>query len=455
MRAVMTRILLVEPNRERRRHLRDVLASGNFQIIEAADLIGATANERGAIDIAIANAELGGNRGILLKTVLEAHTPLVLYAEHGSVRCAVEAMQQGAADYLVMPMEPTELLAALKRCLHGTRQPIDDESLVRTGPIIGHCDAILALRERIGEVARSGAMVLIRGEAGVGKELVARTIHAQSPWAHRPLISMSCASSSPASIETELFGNQATPSGITPLVEAAHGGTLFLDEIGELSASAQRRLYDIVRRREYQPSSAASRARPIDLLLIATSYVALEPSVESGRFHAGLHASFAAATLHVPPLRDRGEDVVELAHWLLPYICRRLSKPEYVLSDAALDAIRTYSWPGNVRELHNALERAVILCEGTVIQPSLLAIGARSGHSQPASGVGHTDADEGETSLEGYFVKFVLEHQDELTETELAAKLGISRKSLWERRHRLNIPRRRTRRRGTRHDVEH
>jgi two-component system, NtrC family, response regulator HydG len=446
----MTRILLVEPNRERRNHLREVLANSASQITESVELSGVAALDCSVFDVAIANADLVGNRGILLKTLLDTSTPLILYAEHGSVRCAVEAMQQGAADYLVLPLEPAELLAALKRCLRSSRA-IGVAQPVQMLPIIGHCSTMMTLHERIGEVARDAVHVLICGEAGVGKELVARAIHSKSPRAHMPMISLRCASISPTSIEAELFGGSGSGSG--NLIEAAHGATLFLDDIGELSEAGQARLYEILQRGEFTPTGA-NGPRPVDLLLIATSYGDLHPLVAGGRFHAGLHALFSATTLSVPPLRERGEDVVELANWLLLGICRHLSRPACVLSEAALNAIRAYTWPGNVRELHNALERAVILCDSTRIEPSLLAIGTSPGRPH-ASSASRTSEDEGETSLEGYFVKFVLDHQDELTETELAAKLGISRKSLWERRQRLNIPRRRTRRRGTRHDVEH
>lgn len=440
----MTRILLVEPSPQRRHHLRDVLANGATEITEAIDLPSVAALDRAGIEVAIANADLGGSRGIALKTLLDPSIPVILYAEHGSVRCAVEAMQQGAADYLVLPMEPAQLQAALRRCMRAAHAA---EDTVRTLPIIGRCDAIAELRERIDRLAQDTLQVLIQGEPGVGKELVARAIHQRSPRARMPLISISCISSSPASVEAELFGGAVGP-GSTSLIEAAHGGTLLLDDISELSAAGQARLHEVLQRGEFTPTGA-SRSRSVDVMLLATSYTDLEPLVAAGRFHGALFDRFEAATLRVPPLRERDDDVAELARWLLEHICRRLSKPDHTLSDAALKAIRSYAWPGNVRELHNALERAVILCEDTVIEPTLLAVG-------PAAAAPSTSAndDGGDPSLEGYFVKFVLEHQDELTETELAAKLGISRKSLWERRQRLNIPRRRTRRRGTRHDVE-
>ena len=443
----MTRILLVEPSRERRHHLREVLANGATEITEAVDLSSVAALDRAGIEVAIANADLGGSRGIALKTLLDPSIPVILYAEHGSVRCAVEAMQQGAADYLVLPMEPAQVQAALRRCMRAAHIA-EDVSPGRTLPIIGRCNAITALRERIDELAQNTMHVLIQGEPGVGKELVARAIHQRSPRARMPLISISCMSTSPTTVEAELFGGAVGP-GSTSLIEAAHGGTLLLDDISELSEAGQARLHDVLHRGEFTPTGA-SRSRSVDVMLLATSYTDLEPLVAAGRFHSGLFDRFGRATLRVPPLRERDDDVVELARWLLEHICRRLSKPDHALSDAALKAIRSYGWPGNVRELHNALERAVILCDGTVIEPALLAVGPAA---TPAPSTAASNDGE-DPSLEGYFVKFVLEHQDALTETELAATLGISRKSLWERRQRLNIPRRRTRRRGTRHDVE-
>jgi DNA-binding NtrC family response regulator len=452
----MIRALLVDPDPTRRHRMHQMLADNGLRITEVQDARDVAAMDLRGIDVAVSNTSLGASLGIELVPSLGA-VPLILYAEDGSVRSAVEAMQLGAADYLVIPFEAAELAAAIQRCLKFV-PPSPNAQNVRSTPMpmVGRSGAMLELFERIDVVAQSECTVLIRGEAGSGKELVAQAVHAASPRRTKPLITMNCAAIPAALIEVELFGieDSAQPDAVpgrAGLIEAAQHGVLFLDGIGELPLPGQARLMSVLKEGKLL-RVGATRTRPIDILLIAATHRALGPLVESGRFRADLCERLSTTTLVVPPLRERGEDIVELAHWLLQRTCHRLSKHQLVLSDAAIAAIRRYEWPGNVRELENALERAVILCDGSDIEPALLAIAS----TQPAQRVQarpKADDVDAATSLEGYFVKFVLEHQDSLTETELAIKLGISRKSLWERRQRLNIPRKRTRNRGTRRDV--
>ncbi len=311
---------------------------------------------------------------------------------------------------------------------------------------------MLDLFQRIQTLAEAPGSLLIQGESGSGKELVARAVHAASRRRARPLISLNCATIPTSLIEAELFGDRAGADHRRGLVEAADEGTLFLDEISALTLEAQARLLQLLQD-DTRNAARTGNGSNVDVRVIAATHRDLRPLVEAGRFLEPLYVRLNATTLTVPPLRERGHDVVELANWLLRRICHKLSKPEMTLSAAALAAIGRYDWPGNIRELENALERAVILCDGAVIEAELLAIdhtkaSRRSSQSYP-------DETETETSLEGYFVKFVIEHQDAMTETELANKLGISRKSLWERRQRLNIPRKRTGTRAPRRDSEH
>jgi two-component system, NtrC family, response regulator HydG len=452
----MIRVLIVDPDATRRRRLHRMLADNGLSVTEVHDAGDIAGVDLRNIDAVVGNAELGAARGIdLVKTL--GDVPLILYTENASVRRAVEAMQQGAMDYLAIPFEPTDLVASIQRSLtrvspgrHADRAPAVPM------PMVGRCRAMLDLFERIQAVAERQCVVLIRGEAGSGKELVARAVHAAGPRRTMPLIALNCATIPAALIETELFGTEvaAHPGddrARTGLIEAAQHGVLFLDEIGALAMPAQTRLMRALDEGSYL-SVGASQGRPIDIVLIAATHRELRPLVEAGRFRADLYQRLSAVTLVVPPLRERGDDVVELAHWLLERTCHKLSKPQLVLSSAAIAAIRDYDWPGNVRELENALERAVILCDGREIEPALLAIASTRATPRPQPRLKVDDLD-AETSLEGYFVKFVLDHQDSLTETELAIKLGISRKSLWERRQRLDIPRKRTRNRGSRRDV--
>jgi two-component system, NtrC family, response regulator HydG len=230
------------------------------------------------------------------------------------------------------------------------------------------------------------------------------------------------------------------------LVEAAHGGTLFLDEIGELPIEAQARLLRVLQLGEVR-RIGSTQTRAVDVRLVAATHRDLRRLTKAHQFREDLFYRLNVVNLHVPPLRERGEDVLQLADAMLANTCKRFNKSGLRFSEGAIVAMRTYTWPGNVRELENAIERAVILCETDAIDADLLAIDPEPRKPSAAKA---SQGPENATSLEHYFVRFVLEHQDQLTETELAQKLGISRKSLWERRQRLDIPRKRTRQRRPR-----
>lgn len=446
----MTRVLLLDPNPSRRDWLDNALSSAGLSLIA---MTGVDDLKVGLdrIDVVVSFSEPGSGNPIMLRSRL-GRLPLILCAEHASVRHAVKAMQLGAADYLESPFELTELIDAINRCVESAPSRASRLGLQPgLAPIVGHCPSMLLLFERIEAIAAMNVPVLIQGESGSGKELVARTLHAAGDRHTQPLICLNCATIPPALIGSELFGDQGDAGELrNGLVETANGGSLFLDEIGALPLDSQTRLLHVVRSRDI-PSAGENMDRTLDVRLIASTHRNLGPLVEEGRFLGDLYDCLSTTTLTIPPLRERGNDVVEIANWLLRDICHRLSKPELSLSDAALAAIGRYDWPGNVRELENALERAVILCAGDPIDAQLLAIDPTPSHRRlppPAH-----DEDTSGTTIEGYFVKFVLEHQDALTETELASKLGISRKSLWERRQRLDIPRKRTRTRAPRRDA--
>jgi len=448
----MTRVLLLDPDAVRRDQLRRALNDSGLATVERSDAEDITALELDGVDIVVSNAELPSGSAITLTRRLGT-TPLILFSVEPNVRNAVAAMRLGAADYLSMPLEPNELLAAINRCVQRiASRPTTDQRTTRLGPMVGQCPVMLALFDQIKLVASLQSCVLIQGEPGSGKELVARAVHAQSGRGARPMISLNCAAIPSLLIESELFGTSPGPGEQrSGLVEAADGSTIFLDEIGELTLDGQARLVRLLRDGDIRSANTTIR-RAVDVRLIAATHRNLRSLVDAGRFLAELHTLLQTTMLTVPPLRERGDDVVELANRLLQRICHKLSKPEIKLSDAALSAIRNYGWPGNIRELENALERAVILCDRDVIETELLAIDwAKSPQRAQQTTPDNSDTDT-ETSLEGYFVKFVLEHQDALTETEIANKLGISRKSLWERRQRLSIPRKRTHTRAPRRD---
>ncbi len=449
----MRRVLLLDPDVARRDQLCHGLTEKGLLVIGIGDRDALASIDLSGIDIVVSKVDLPSGPATGLHDRLGG-LPLILFTEDPSVRRAVEAMQHGASDYLVLPFDSDELINAIGRSFERTPARVDERSPSATAMMVGHCPAMLDLFQRIQTMAETRGSLLIQGESGSGKELVARALHAASRRRARPLISLNCATIPSSLIEAELFGDRTGSDHRRGLAEAADVGTLFLDEISALTLDAQERLLQLLQDDDSTSSARTGNGSHIDVRVIAATHRDLRPLVDSGRFLEPLYARLNATTITVPPLRERGHDIVELANWLLRRVCHKLSKPEMSLSDTALSAIRKYDWPGNVRELENALERAVILCDGTVIEANLLGIDSTKALRKLAHSPSLEDA-ETQTSLEGYFVKFVLEHQDVLTETELANKLGISRKSLWERRQRLNIPRKRTGTRAPRRDAEH
>jgi DNA-binding NtrC family response regulator len=264
------------------------------------------------------------------------------------------------------------------------------------------------------------------------------------------MITMNCAAIPSSLIESDLFGHEkgaftGAVGAQEGVIETADGGTLFLDEIGELPLEAQARLLRVLQDGEIRRVGAA-RTKRVNVRLMAATHRNLPKMVADGAFREDLYFRLRVMEIHLPPLRERDGDIPQLAEMLLEKSCQRLHKPALTLDPRALDAMQAYRWPGNVREMENAIERAVILCEGDTIGAELLALDGTRGPS--AAGDDGPDGGDGggdngarrDLSLEEYFKAFVEEHQGEMTETQLAERLGISRKALWERRQRLGIP---------------
>jgi DNA-binding NtrC family response regulator len=448
----MAQVLIVQPDSEQRSRLRLALQAHGFSVEEST----ASPQDSGAL----AGAGLDGYACIVCAVPdvrqpppilgLDLAIPVILVTLEPDVRQAVAAIKAGASEYLALPCPDTELVAAVERCMaeQAERRAAADPGSAY--PIIGDSPAMQDLMARIARIGPTDSTVIIRGESGTGKELIARAIHASSRRAHAPLISLNCATIPPRLIETELFGfgdRSGHPErNRTGLIEAADGGTLFLDEVGELPPEAQARLLQVLQASELRRFGATEAFR-VDVRLITSTHRDLTRRVASGQFREDLYYRLNVVALEVPPLRERGDDVLLLADFILERASARLGRERCQFDADARQALLRYHWPGNVRELENAVERAAILCDRSTITAELLAIDG--GRPQPRD---TAPAAPDQTSLEDYFVSFVLANQDQLTETELADKLGISRKCLWERRQRLNIPRKRTRQRAPRRD---
>ncbi|MEO0606502.1 MAG: sigma 54-interacting transcriptional regulator, partial [Myxococcota bacterium] len=304
-----------------------------------------------------------------------------------------------------------------------------------TRGIVGLSAPMQEVLRRIAKVAPTDATVLVLGESGTGKELVARAIHEGSPRNGGPFVPVNCAAIPEALFESELFGHErgaftGASAAKKGLFRAAQGGTIFLDEIGETDPSAQARLLRALQDRAVRPVGA-SRAVPVDVRIIGATNRDLRAMVDEGGFRRDLFHRLSVMEIVLPPLRGRGADRQRLAETLLRAACDRMGRELVPLSNEAVEAIEAYDWPGNVRELENAIERALILHEEGPIEAEHLGLPDAVDPDAPE-----------DTSLAGYFRRFVKEHQDRLSETEIARKLGISRKTLWERRKKFGMPRR-------------
>ena len=369
------------------------------------------------------------------------------------------------------------MVAAVERIIadHPTRRgdaaPASADSSHPVTGIIGNCPAMVTLSEHIRKVAPTDSTVLVQGETGTGKELVARSVHQHSQRADKTLICVNCAAIPDTLIESELFGYEkgaftGANASRMGLIEAADGGTLFLDEIGELPMEAQARLLRFIQEGEIRRIGSV-HSRKVNVRLICATHRNLHALSAEGLFRQDLYYRINVLRLQLPALRERGKDILQLAERMLEIQSERLGRGHMTLSPRAIQAITTYQWPGNVRELEHAIERAVVLSEDAEIDNEALGIDLELVNVNRIRGQGgqaiqnayhaprNITSDPAEDlSLEDYFQRFVLEHQDSMSETELAQKLGISRKCLWERRQRFEIPRKKsgaasTRRRKT------
>ena len=463
----MPHILVVEDEPIIRNALRRLLERNHYQVSEAGAVHEAVEQyDLNTFNLIISDLRLPGEPGTAL-IQRAPDTPVLIMTSYASLRSAVDSMKLGAVDYIAKPFEHDEMLQAVARIIEVSQQPrqsaasptaLDARESKQDMGIIGASAPMLTLFKRIRKVAPTMSTVLIQGESGTGKELVARALHEQSPRAHAPMISVNCAAIPETLIESELFGHEkgaftGAVAGRTGLIEAANGGTLFLDEIGELPLEAQARLLRVLQESEIRRVGSV-QSQKVDVRLVAATHRDLKALAHQGLFREDLYYRLNVIELRLPPLRERGEDVMLIAEALLARIGGNMSLPSLHFSPEAVSAIRQYRWPGNVRELENAIERAAILCDEDEISTELLGIEPDLGHER--SSYATTALESMRTpetvstepaenlSLEDYFQHFVLEHQEQMTETELANKLGISRKCLWERRQRLGIPRKKT-----------
>jgi len=443
----MKQILIIEDESVIRRALKRLLERHGYRVDEAESVESASEKYNlKSFDLILSDLRLPGVPGTEIIGRAEG-VPVLIMTSYASVRSAVDSIKLGAIDYIAKPFDHEELLHLVKRTLSQIQTERKNEVLKadidKEYPVdgmIGSCPPMQEVFRQIAKVAPTDTTVLILGESGTGKELVARALHEKSQRSNAPIVTVNCAAIPETLIESELFGHEkgaftGAVSSRTGMMESANNGTLFLDEIGELPLTAQARLLRVLQNGEIR-RLGSERPIHVDVRLISATHRDLKQLVQEGKFRGDLYFRLRVVELLLPPLRERGGDLIELANYLLDKTRKQLNRPAMELAADAIESIQRYDWPGNVRELENALERAVILSDSNQISADLLAIETvESGHKGAAVN------SEANLSLEDYFRQFVLDNQQQMTETELARKLGISRKALWERRQRFGLPR--------------
>lgn len=443
----MERILIIEDEIVIRRALSKLLRRKGYEVFEAGSVAEGEKNHSlDSFHLIIADLRLPGGLGTDVIDQCGA-TPVLIMTSYASISSAVDSMKAGAADYIAKPFNHDEILIVADRLIRQNvifrQNLILKREINQTYPVagmVGDSDAMKQVFARIEKVAPTDSTVLIYGESGTGKELVARAIHEQGARKSIPLVTMNCAAIPDSLIESELFGYEkgaftGAEKSTQGLIESADNGTLFLDEVAELSPSAQAGLLRVLQEGELR-RLGSTKTKRVNVRVLAATHRDLVARVDEGLFRDDLLYRLKVIEIDLPPLRDRKEDLPALAEHLLQRIRSKLNREVHGFSPGAVKKISEYDWPGNVRELENAIERALILCDGSEITPDLLNFEKIGDNSHQGS-----SSTSSKKSLDEYFVTFVRQHEREMNETELARELGISRKTLWERRQRFDIRR--------------
>lgn len=435
----MATLLLVTDEAIIRKSIQLGLEQRGHQVLTAESVKEAMSQVKD-IDCVVCEHRLADGSGIDLIAHFKP-IPLILLVGQVSLQAGILAMRKGAFDCFTKPVDHNDLLRSIEKAT-ATR------SAKSTDMMIGQSEVMLQLKKQVSRVAPLDTTILIGGESGTGKELVAKSIHQMSSRSEKDMVSVNCAAIPESLIEAELFGHvKGAFTGATQdragLIESADGSTLFLDEIGELPLEAQSRLLRVLQEGEIRKVGSTDRTY-VNVRLVAATHRNLLDMVSKGQFREDLYYRLNVIELRCPPLRDRGEDIMILAEALLDRVKHQMNRPELKFNSSIQTSIESHPWPGNVRELGNVIERAVVLCEGPLIDQSDLGLTnvPDTNHTFAAKEQRPMGRAQPMMSLEDYFQHFVLSHEDQMSETELAKRLGISRKSLWERRNRLGIPRR-------------
>ncbi len=442
----MSRILLVDDDADTRSVFRTKLEHSGYELDEAEsaeEALGKVMSFDPAV--VITDVRMEGMTGLeLLNRLREsmAGVDVIVMTGHDSMTSAVEAMKSGAFDYLVKPVGLKELESVVERCL-GEQELVraaaeDPEPDIAdpeaSGTVVGRDPRMIDIYKMIGVLSRNRTTVLVRGETGTGKEMVARAIHDHSLHAAEPFIAVNCTALTDTLLESELFGHArgaftGAVANKKGYFELAGRGTIFLDEIGDTSPDFQSKLLRVLQERQFYPVGG-EQAKRTEARVVAATHQPMEELVKEGGFREDLYFRLRVVEMVVPNLRERKDDIPLLANHLLSRIRTETGSDVRQISEAAMGELLAHDWPGNVRELENALTRGAVVARGPVVGPEHLALGLAGDNRRPADQA--LPANEGDMTLDGAIerqLRSVLESTGG-NKTEAAGRLGISRSRL-------------------------
>ena len=432
--------LVVEDDRAIRRAVREYLEAAGYQVSEAETCEAARDEFRTSrVDIALVDYSLPDGNAIQLLRVfktLDRDVPAIVLTAHGTIDLAVRAIKEGAEQFLTKPVDMPSLVAIMEKALEhrrNRRQLAGDQigqSRQSFAPFLGRSRAVQELEAQALRVTGSHVPILILGETGAGKGVLARWLHHNGPRSREPYVELNCAGLTRDLMESELFGHEkgsftGATSAKTGLIEVAHRGTMFLDEIGDMDITVQPKLLKVLEDRRFRRVGEV-RERTVDVRFIAAANQDLMKKAEEKTFRQDLLYRINTVTLHIAPLRSRREDIPLLATTILSALARDMPRAERTLTPDAIEALQEYAWPGNVRELRNVLEHAVLLTDGPSIDAA--ALGLRQHQAVPVP----QDGDQTLKAVEIQEIVRALQAEGGHV-NKAAQRLGVPRSSLYQK----------------------
>lgn len=382
----MSRILIIDDQDAIRRVLRDILENEKYQVDDAAN--GPTALEmikEQEYDAILCDIKMPDMDGIEVLEQVKSicDTPVIMISGHGTIDTAVDAIKKGAFDFIQKPPDLNRLLITVRNALDKQSLSTENKALKkavsRQNEMVGASAPMMEVRDMIEKVAPTNARVLITGENGTGKELVARQLHELSPRRYGPFIEVNCAAIPAELIESQLFGHEK--GSFTSAIkqkkgdfELANGGTLFLDEIGDMSLAAQAKVLRALQENKIV-RVGGEKEIPVDVRILAATNKDLRKMIEQGDFREDLYHRLSVIVIQVPPLRERKDDIPLLVGSFVETIAASMGQAVPKFTDEAMEELKNYQWTGNIRELHNIVERLVILCGNTITKDDVVHFG--------------------------------------------------------------------------------